>query len=43
MVLGQAILVASETAPGQGQQVLAEMDYRLDVCHVTKGGHIEHL
>jgi hypothetical protein len=25
------------------QQVWAEMDYRLDFCHVTKGGHIEHL
>ena len=25
------------------QQVWAEMDYRLDVRHVTKGGHIEHL
>jgi hypothetical protein len=25
------------------QRVWAEMDYRLDVCRVTKGGHIEHL
>jgi hypothetical protein len=25
------------------QQVGAEMDYRLDVLHVTKEGHIEHL
>jgi hypothetical protein len=25
------------------QRVLAEMDYLLDVCRVTKGGHIEHL
>jgi hypothetical protein len=20
-----------------------EMDYRIDVCHITKGGNIEHL
>ena len=20
-----------------------ELDYRIDICHVTKGGHIEHL
>ena len=20
-----------------------EMDYRIDVCRITKGGHIEHL
>ena len=20
-----------------------EMDYHIDVCHITKGGHIEHL
>ena len=25
------------------QRVWAEMDNRLDVCHVTKGGHLEHL
>ena len=24
------------------QRVLAEVDYRLDVCNVTNGGHIEH-
>jgi hypothetical protein len=24
-------------------QVRAEMDYRLDVCLVTKGGHTQHL
>jgi hypothetical protein len=39
MALGQAILVASETAPGLLQRVWAEMDYRLDVCLVTKCGH----
>jgi hypothetical protein len=21
----------------------SEMDYRIDVCHITKGGHIERL
>jgi hypothetical protein len=39
MVLGQAILVASETAPGLLQLVWAEMDYRLDVFRSTKCGH----
>jgi hypothetical protein len=24
-------------------RVWDEMDYRVDVCHITKGGHIEHL
>jgi hypothetical protein len=43
MALGQAILVASEAAPGLLQRVWAEMDYRLDICLVMKGGHIEHL
>jgi len=38
MALGQAILVASETAPGLLQRVWAEMDFRLDVCRATKCG-----
>jgi hypothetical protein len=25
------------------QSVWQELDYRIDICHVTKGGHIEHL
>jgi hypothetical protein len=25
------------------QRVWQEHDYRIDVCHVTKGGYIEHL
>jgi hypothetical protein len=37
MELGQAILVASEAAPGLLQRVWAEMYYQLDVCRVTKG------
>jgi hypothetical protein len=24
-------------------RVWQELDYRLDVCHVTKGAHVEHL
>ena len=24
-------------------RVWNEMDYRIDVCRITKGGHIEHL
>jgi hypothetical protein len=43
MVLDQAVLVASKAAPGLLQQVWTEMDYWLDICHVTKGGRIENL
>jgi hypothetical protein len=25
------------------QCVWQELDYRIDICHVTKGGHVEHL
>jgi hypothetical protein len=25
------------------QRVWQELDYRIDICCVTKGGHIEHL
>jgi hypothetical protein len=25
------------------QRVWQELDYNVDICHVTKGGHIEHL
>jgi hypothetical protein len=25
------------------QSVWQELDYTIDICHVTKGGHIEHL
>ena len=25
------------------QRVSQELDYRIDICHVTKGAHIEHL
>jgi hypothetical protein len=25
------------------QHVWQEFDYRIDICSVTKGGHIEHL
>jgi hypothetical protein len=25
------------------QRVWQELDYRIDICHVTEGGHIEHL
>jgi hypothetical protein len=43
MVVGQTILVASETAPILLLRVCAEMDYIPGVCRVTKGGRIEHL
>jgi hypothetical protein len=25
------------------QRVWQELDYRIDICRITKGGHIEHL
>jgi hypothetical protein len=25
------------------QRVSQELDYRIDICHVIKGAHIEHL
>ena len=25
------------------QRVSQELDYRIDICHITKGAHIEHL
>jgi hypothetical protein len=25
------------------QRVWQELDYRIEICRVTKGGHIEHL
>jgi hypothetical protein len=25
------------------KRVWQELDYRIDICHITKGGHIEHL
>jgi hypothetical protein len=25
------------------QLVWQELDYRIDICRVTKGGHVEHL
>jgi hypothetical protein len=27
----------------QVQRVPQELDYRIDICRVTKGAHIEHL
>ena len=33
----------SEIDPDMLQQVWAEMDYQLDICRVTKGGHTLHL
>jgi len=37
------IAVISEIDRDMLQRVWAEMNYRLDVCHVAKGGNIEHL
>ena len=39
----QTIVAISEISHDKLQQVWVEMDYQLDVCLVTKGGHIQHL
>jgi len=42
--LKNRITAAVETVmPGLLIRVLQELDYRLDVCRVTKGAHIENL
>jgi len=42
--LKNTITVAVETiTPDLLSRVCQELDYRLDVCRVTKGGYIEHL
>ena len=43
MTFGQAVLVASETAPGLLQRVGAEIDCGTEVCRVTKFRHLQHL
>ena len=43
-VLEKRIIAAiSEIDRDMLQRVWAKMDYRLDVCRVTKVGHVEHL
>jgi len=39
----QTILAISEISRDMLQRVRVEMDYRLDICHFTKSGHIRHL
>jgi hypothetical protein len=42
--LRQRIVEAVATIDHQMlQHVWQELDYRIDICHVTKGGHIEQL
>jgi len=42
--LKNRITVAVETiTPDLLSRVWQELDYRLDVCHVTKGAYIKHL
>jgi len=38
----QIVAAISATHCDMLQQVWAEMDYQLEVCHVTKGGHTYH-
>jgi hypothetical protein len=37
------IRTAIETITAYMQTVLYELDYRVDVCRITNGAHIEHL
>jgi hypothetical protein len=42
--LKQCITVAAAAADvGMLRSVWGELDYRIDICRVTKGSHIEHL
>jgi hypothetical protein len=42
--LQQRIVAAVDTIDvDQLQRVWQELDYRIDVCRVTRGGHMEHL
>ncbi|PNF20256.1 hypothetical protein B7P43_G15455 [Cryptotermes secundus] len=41
--LRESIVAAVMTIDRMLQNVLNELDYRLDVCRVTQGAHIEHL
>ena len=43
MLEKRIISAVSEIDRDMLQRVWAKMDYRLDVCLVTKGGHVEHL
>jgi hypothetical protein len=42
--LKQRITVAAATVDmSMLRSIWEELDYRIDICHVTKGSHIEHL
>jgi len=42
--LWQRIVEAVAAIYGQIlQRVWQELDYKIDICHVTKGGYIDHL
>jgi hypothetical protein len=41
--LRQRIVEAVAAIDSQTLLVCQELDYRIDICRVTKGGHIEHL
>jgi hypothetical protein len=44
--LGSSSITTAAVALVDGHmltRVWDEVDYRIDVCHITKGGHIEHL
>ena len=37
------IRTATETITADMQTLWNELDYRVDICRITKGAHIEHL
>ena len=39
----QGVCVKETITPDMLQTVWNELDYRVDVCRITKGAHIEHL
>ena len=42
-VLDMSTLLTGHTRATHVQRVWQELDYRIDICRVTMGGHIEHL
>ena len=41
--LNKLIVYAKVKVLGDHQYQRRELDYRIDICRVTKGSHIEHL
>ena len=39
----QVLDMSNQVPATHVQRVWQELDYRIDICRVTKGGHIKHL